>query len=57
LFDLEADPSESRNLVEQHPTVVRRLQRVAEQARQDLGDDLTGAEGTGRRPVGLAAGL
>ena len=33
-------------------TVVEELQTVADDARSDLGDDLTGHQGTGRRPIG-----
>jgi len=35
-----------------HADVVSRLMEIAEQARADLGDSLTGKQGTGRRPAG-----
>ena len=38
LYNLEQDMSESKNLVEQYPGVVRQLMRLAEVARQDMGD-------------------
>jgi len=52
LFDLESDPGESRNVAEAHPDVVRRLQAIAEAAREDLGDALVKREGRNVRPVG-----
>lgn len=38
LYNLENDVSERRNVAEQHPEVVRRLQALAERMRADLGD-------------------
>lgn len=52
LFDLDADPGETKNLAEQHPEVVERLKKLAEPIRADLGDSLTGVEGTGVRSAG-----
>jgi arylsulfatase A-like enzyme len=52
LFDLDADPGESVNLVSQHPQVVADLQKVAERARADLGDSLTKRVGANVRPAG-----
>jgi arylsulfatase len=52
LFDVQADPGETRNVVTEHPEVVSRLQQVAEAARDDLGDSLTNRQGRGVRPVG-----
>ena len=54
LFDLDADPGESRNVAAAHPEVVKRLQSLASQARQDLGDKLTGDVGANVRPAGHA---
>jgi arylsulfatase A-like enzyme len=50
LYDLEADIGERDDVQAQHPDVVARLQKLAEQARIDLGD--TGRKGTGVRPPG-----
>ena len=47
LFDLEADPGETKNVAAQYPEVVARLQKNIEAGRKDLGD-LTVA-GTGAR--------
>ncbi len=52
LFDLEADPAESTDLAARHPEVVKRLLEVAERARDDLGDSLTGRSGRNVRPAG-----
>jgi arylsulfatase A-like enzyme len=53
LYDLENDIGEENNLYDQHPEVVAELEKVAEQARQELGDLLTDETGTGRREVGV----
>ncbi|MBI1347305.1 sulfatase-like hydrolase/transferase [bacterium] len=52
LFNLDEDPGETINVAAQHPDVVRLLTKLAETARQDLGDSLTNRTGTGLRPVG-----
>jgi arylsulfatase len=53
LFDLEADPGETRNVAAENPEVVSRLSAFAANARQDLGDSLTKVTGTGLRKPGL----
>ena len=52
LFDLVRDPGERYNVYSMYPEAVARLMKIVEAARADLGDDLTGHEGTGRRPIG-----
>ena len=52
LFDLSNDICEKRNVADEHPDVVARLQALAEQAREDLGDSLTRRDGRNRRPPG-----
>lgn len=50
LYDLEADIGETRNVADEHPDVVERLQQYAQRARDDLGDgDEAGAN---QRPAG-----
>jgi arylsulfatase A-like enzyme len=52
LFNLEDDIGEQNNVAEEHPDVVERLKSLAEQARQEIGDDRTDTEGSGVRPPG-----
>lgn len=53
LFDLRRDPGERYNLIELYPEIVEHLNGLADKAREDLGDDLTGIPGANRRPVGM----
>lgn len=52
LYDLANDVGESRNVADDHPDEVARLQKLADGVRADLGDTLTGRKGTGVRPAG-----
>ncbi len=52
LFDLEADVGETTNVAGKHPNVVKRLQQLAERARDDLGDTRTKREGKNVRQPG-----
>jgi arylsulfatase A len=54
LFDLDHDPGETTDVSNSQTDVVARLQRLAEQAREDLGDSLTGRSGKNVRPAGVA---
>lgn len=49
LYDLRRDPGERYNVIGQYPEIVEKLKMVADKMREDLGDDLTGKEGNGRR--------
>ena len=51
LYDLRADIGEQKNIIEQHPDVVRRMQAMADAMREDLGDSATKQKGKGVRPV------
>jgi arylsulfatase len=53
LFDLETDPGERHNVAAEHPAVVNRLSRFAEEARRELGDLLQGFQGAGVRAPGI----
>jgi arylsulfatase A len=55
LFDLESDIGETRDVKEQHPEVLARMQQLAEAMRKDLGDGKKAAPGR-REPGRLAAG-
>ncbi|MCT1529383.1 sulfatase [Sphingobacterium daejeonense] len=52
LYDLRRDPSERYNVIEQNPEILKVLLGIAEEARNDLGDNLTKSEGKNRRPLG-----
>jgi arylsulfatase len=52
LYQLRQDPGEQHNVADAHPEIVTRLTALAEQARIDLGDNLTGRPGTGVRAAG-----
>ncbi len=52
LFDLKQDVAETIDVAAQHPEVVERLKRYAEQARDDLGDALNQRKGRGVRGSG-----
>ena len=50
LFNVREDPGETKDLAEKHPEIVAQLEKVADEARKDLGDARTGAPGQNRRP-------
>ena len=52
LYDLRRDPGERYDVKELYPKAVAELQGLAAEARKDLGDDLNGVAGTGRRAIG-----
>ena len=52
LFDLENDPAESENVVNQHPEIVAQLMQYVERAREDMGDALVKRTGRNLRAAG-----
>jgi arylsulfatase A-like enzyme len=52
LYDLRTDIAEQHDVAARHPEIVAELEQEAEVARRELGDPLTGREGTGVRPAG-----
>lgn len=52
LFDIVADPAEAINKIDKHPEIAARLEKLAQQARDDLGDRQR--PGTHQRPAGHA---
>ncbi|WP_234572925.1 sulfatase family protein [Rhodohalobacter sp. 614A] len=52
LYDLRRDPGERYNVIDQHPEVLEELMELVEEARQDLGDDLTDRKGENKREPG-----
>jgi arylsulfatase A-like enzyme len=55
LYDLKNDIGETTNVADDHPKIVARLQRAAETARAQLGDDLTRRKSNEVRPAGHVA--
>ena len=52
LIDLRRDPGERYNVLSQYPEAASRLEQMANEAREDLGDDLQKKEGKNRRAIG-----
>jgi hypothetical protein len=52
LYNLMKDPGETTNLADAEPGVVKRLQALAEKAREELGDSATKRTGKGVRQPG-----
>jgi arylsulfatase len=52
LYDLRRDPGEQYNVKAFYPEVVAELKKLADAAREDLGDDLTSNPGKNRREPG-----
>ena len=52
LYNLKDDRAEARNLAADQPEILARLEALAEKARADLGDDLTGRPPTRNRKPG-----
>lgn len=52
LYNLERDPGERYNVRSEFPEIVSALEKIAEAARADLGDDLQSRSGANNRPAG-----
>lgn len=52
LYDLRRDPGERYDVQSEFPEVVSELQKLADEAREDLGDDISNTPGKNRRPIG-----
>ena len=51
LYDLDSDLSETENVIDRHPEVVRQMNKLIEEVRSDMGD--WGYEGRNQRPAGI----
>ena len=49
LYNLRRDPGERYDVKEQHPGILAEMEKLAEKARSDIGDELTGRPGKNRR--------
>src|SRR5262249_3632267 len=56
LVDCESDVGQARNVAAEHPDTVSRLEKLADQMRDDLGDTATKHTGKGVRPSALVPG-
>jgi arylsulfatase A len=54
LYNLRLDPGEQKSVLKDHPKIGKRLEKLLDAARADLGDSLTGVKPTNVRPPGLA---
>jgi arylsulfatase A len=54
LFDLASDVTESNDVSEEHPEIVTRLRKFADQIRGDLGDSISNTKSRFRRAAGVA---
>lgn len=54
LYNLARDPGERYDVQEQNPEIVAELEKIADAAREDLGDDLQKRDGKNRRLIGKA---
>jgi arylsulfatase len=52
LYDLRRDPGERYNVAESYPEIIAELEKTAQEAREDLGDDITKNPGKNRREPG-----
>lgn len=50
LFNLKTDPGEGTNVFDKHPEIVKKIEQLAEEMRNELGDSLTSRKGSGVRP-------
>ena len=53
LYNLKDDPSESINVVDENPEVMKQMESFAKGMRTDLGDRLTNSQQSGQRSAGI----
>ena len=52
LYNLRRDPGEEYDVINKYPSIAKELEELAEKARSDMGDNLTGRKGTNNRNHG-----
>jgi arylsulfatase A-like enzyme len=53
LYDLRRDPGERQDLQAKYPEIVAELEKIASEAREDLGDDIQKIQSKNSRPCGI----
>ncbi len=53
LYDLAHDPGEEYDVQKSFPEIVKQIQTFVEEARADLGDDITGRKANNVRPAAV----
>ena len=56
LYEMRLYPGERYNVLHQYPEQAARLMKIADEMRNELGDDLTRVKGTENRLPGLVEG-
>jgi arylsulfatase len=52
LYDLRRDRAEQYDVQKENPEIVAELMKIAEEAREDLGDNITNRKGQNNRAAG-----
>ena len=53
LYNLKNDPSEQNDVYKQNIEIAKKLEKIGERARNELGDRLTNTIGKGVREIGM----
>ena len=53
LYNLKTDPSETKNILNEFPEIVKKINALADNKRKEIGDDLTNVVGLENREVGM----
>ena len=52
MYNLRRDPGEEYDVIKKYPNIAKELEELAEKARSDMGDNLTGRKGINNRNHG-----
>lgn len=53
LYNLKTDPSETKNIINEFPGIVKKIIALADNKRKEIGDDLTNVIGLENREIGM----